>query len=72
MNHEELPLTPEELERYFLLESQIEAYNAVIDPFIKLMHSGLFPVAMGMQTLEELKTLRRTKEREFEALQSKE
>lgn len=70
MNSEEMNLTPEELERYFLFESQIEAYNAAIDAITKLIHHDLF--SRGGSTVALLKMLRRVKEREFEALQSKE
>lgn len=72
MNHEELPLTPEELERYFLLEAQIEKYNTAIDAMIELVDNGLFQASLGRQTLDELRTQRSQKEHEFEALQSKE
>lgn len=71
MNHEEMNLTPEELERYFLLESQIQDFNVAITAMKVLFLNGLLS-ANGQQVLLELRTQCRLKEREFEALQSKE
>lgn len=70
MTHEELPLTPEELKTYFLLESQIEDYNVAITAMKVLFLNGLLS-ANGEQVLLELRTQCRQKEREFEKLQGK-
>ena len=70
MNHEELPLTPEELERYLLIESHIDDYNVAITAMKILFLNGLLS-ANGEQVLLELRAQCREKEIEFEKLQGK-
>ena len=70
MNHEELPLTPEELERYLLIESHIDDYNVAITAMKILFLNGLLS-ANGEQVLLELRAQCREKEIEFEKLPGK-
>ena len=71
MTHQELNLTPEELETYFRLEGEIEKYNEAIQVMFGLIDNDLYPKLSGRDIIAELMSRRRKKEIEFETLQAK-
>lgn len=71
MPHEEMNLTPEELDLYFKNEKRIEMYDEAIHMMNKLLDNEMFSKVLGRTVLDELKKLCRKEELIREELQAK-